>query len=51
MPLLVVRLLTLVAFAVLGVVWSADPDDTTAALWVVSFVLVVVAALQPAEKR
>lgn len=40
------RLLTLAAFAVLGIVWSSSPDDTTAALWVVSFVLVVFAAVQ-----
>lgn len=45
------RLLALVAFAVLGILWSADPDDTRAALWIVSFLLVTVAAFQSEDLR
>ncbi|ADB51039.1 hypothetical protein [Conexibacter woesei] len=48
---LVLRLLALAIFAVLGIVWSGNPDDTTAALWVVSFVLVVFAAVESEAPR
>lgn len=45
------RLLALAAFAVLGIVWSSSPGDTTAALWVVSFALVVFAAVESEAPR
>ncbi len=51
---IVSRLSAAVAFVVFGILWSSSHSSTLAALWVVSFVCLVVAALWydiPPESR
>lgn len=50
MPLMLLRItgfLALVAFAVLGIVWSSqtEPSDLLATFWVISFAVVALSAL------
>jgi hypothetical protein len=42
---LLARILALVAFVVLGIVWSSERTETLAVLWAASFVLVALLAV------